>query len=102
MPTRLVFINGEPQDPLEAKVSVFDRGFLYGDSVFETIRTYGGKAFALAEHLARLERSAERVFIPLPVPLATLAAEVQQGLRASNNSESFVRIMLTRGTGPLG
>ncbi len=54
-------------------MSVFDRGFLYGDSVFESLRSYQGTLFALDEHLARLKRSAERVAIVLPVSLATLA-----------------------------
>ncbi len=99
---RIVILNGQVTPPETASISVYDRGFLYGDSVFETIRTYGGKPFALAEHLARLERSAERVFIRLPVSTDTLAAEVGEGLRLAQNAESFVRIMLTRGTGPLG
>jgi branched-chain amino acid aminotransferase len=99
---RIVILNGKVTPPEAATISVYDRGFLYGDSVFETIRTYGGRPFALAEHLARLERSAERVFIPLPVPIDTLAAEVREGLSLAGNAESSARIMLTRGTGPLG
>jgi branched-chain amino acid aminotransferase len=99
---RIVILNGEVTPAETAAISVYDRGFLYGDSVFETIRTYGGKPFALGEHLARLERSAERVFIPLPVSQATIAAEVEQGLALCQNDDSFVRVMLTRGTGPLG
>ena len=99
---RIVIINGEVTPPETAAISVYDRGFLYGDSVFETIRTYGARPFALGEHLARLERSAKRVFIPLTVSRATLAAELEQGLALCQNDESFVRVMLTRGTGPLG
>lgn len=99
---RIVILNGQVTDPAAAAISVYDRGFLYGDSVFETIRAYGGKPFALGEHLARLERSAERVFIPLPVPLDTIAAEVLLGLSLSQHTETFVRVMITRGTGPLG
>jgi branched-chain amino acid aminotransferase len=99
---RAVLINGSPVSPETAFISVYDRGFLYGDSVFETIRTYGGKPFALDEHLARLARSAERVFIPLPVSLATLASEVEQAMQLAANPESYIRVMLTRGTGPMG
>jgi branched-chain amino acid aminotransferase len=102
---RIVILNGQVTPPETAAISVYDRGFLYGDSVFETIRTYGGKPFALDEHLsrlARLARSAERVFIPLPVPTSTIRAEVEQGVGLSENTESFARVMLTRGTGPLG
>lgn len=99
---RLVLVNGEPKAPEEAFVSVYDRGFLYGDSVFETIRTYGGKPFALEEHIARLARSAERVLIPLPLSQDEIAKEVERAVVLANNPESSIRVMLTRGTGPLG
>jgi branched-chain amino acid aminotransferase len=99
---RIVILNGQVVAAETAAISVYDRGFLYGDSVFETIRVYGGKPFALAEHLDRLERSAERVFISLPVPLGVIAEEVRRGIGLSQDAESFVRVMLTRGTGPLG
>ncbi|HMR08073.1 MAG TPA: aminotransferase class IV, partial [Polyangiaceae bacterium] len=75
--TTLVLVDGTLFGPEDAKVSVFDRGFLFGDSVFETVRTYGGRPFRLTEHLERLQRSAGRVFIELPVDLQTLATEVQ-------------------------
>jgi branched-chain amino acid aminotransferase len=84
---RIVILNGEVTPAETAAIPVYDRGFLYGDSVFETIRTYGGKPFALGEHLARLERSAERVFIPLPVSQATIAAEVGQGLALARTTK---------------
>jgi branched-chain amino acid aminotransferase len=114
---RLVSIDGVIQAPEEARVSVYDRGFLYGDSVFETIRTYGGEPFALAEHLARLERSAEHVGIPMPLSRAALARELGAILAASHarargvsgggpaepaSRERYARVMLTRGSGPLG
>ncbi|AKT44192.1 branched-chain amino acid aminotransferase [Chondromyces crocatus] len=88
--------------PEEAKVSVYDRGFLYGDSVFETIRTYAGEPFALDEHLARLERSAARVAITPPLPRVDFALEIRRAIRAARNPESYVRVMITRGTGPMG
>jgi len=99
---RIVILNGQVTPPDTAAISVYDRGFLYGDSVFETIRVYGGKPFALAEHLARLERSAARVFITLPVAVDVVAAEIERGIGLSQEVDSFVRVMLTRGTGPLG
>jgi branched-chain amino acid aminotransferase len=98
----VVMINGRVHGPDEAKVSVFDRGFLYGDSVFETIRTYRGRPFALDRHLARLARSAQLVFIDLPVSLETLEAEVRQALASTGNAESYVRVMITRGESALG
>lgn len=100
--SRLASINGVILAPSEALVSVYDRGFLYGDSVFETIRTYGGEPFALDEHLARLARSAEKVGIALPLELGALAQEARDALQAAGNAESYARIILTRGEGPLG
>ncbi len=97
-----VMIDGQLRAPGDAKVSVFDRGFLYGDSVFETIRTYHSLPFALSEHLARLEASASKVFIELPVPVSQLAEEVRQTLAAAANPESYIRVMITRGQGALG
>lgn len=100
--TTLVSIDGQLHDAEHARVSVFDRGFLYGDSVFETVRTYGGRPFELDEHLRRLERSARRVHIELPVSLQRLAEEIDEVLSAAGNSESYLRVMVTRGQGPLG
>ena len=98
---RVVSIDGVLRSPDQATVSAYDRGFLYGDAVFEVFRTYGGGPFALDEHLARLRRSAERVFIPMPVDEATLRREIEEALGAAGNEESYVRLVLTRGTGPL-
>ncbi len=100
--TTRVWIDGLVHEPEAAVVSVFDRGFLYGDSVFETLRTYGGRAFALLEHLQRLERSAAKVFIELPVSLEVLGAEIEAAVAATGNQESYVRVIVTRGSGPLG
>jgi branched-chain amino acid aminotransferase len=94
-------MDGHVRAPEDATVSVYDRGFLYGDAVFEVLRTYGGRPFALDEHLARLRRSAERVFITLPVDDATLGAEVGRAVEAAGNDESYVRVVVTRGSGPL-
>lgn len=98
----VVMIDGELRPPGAQLVSVFDRGFLYGDSVFETLRTYGGVVFGMTEHLGRLARSAALVFIELPVPLATLEAEVLEAIAAGGNPESYVRVMVTRGQAALG
>lgn len=94
-------IDGRPMAPEAAKVSVFDRGFLYGDSVFEALRTYGGRPFALNRHLLRLARSASRVFIELPVSLEQIGREVESAIVGAGNAESNVRLMLTRGVGEL-
>jgi branched-chain amino acid aminotransferase len=98
----VVSLDGEILGLEAARVSVLDRGFLYGDSVYEVIRTYGGVPFALDRHLERLARSAERLAIPLPVDLATFAREAQHALAASGNAESYLRLVITRGAGELG
>ncbi len=96
-----VAIDGEVFDSDEARVSVFDRGFLYGDSVFEVYRTYAGIPFAETEHLERLARSAARLMIPMPVSIETLSSEVHATLAAAGEGDWYVRVIVTRGTGPL-
>jgi len=94
-----VMIDGLLVPPERARVSVFDRGFLYGDTVFESLRSYRGRPFALDEHLVRLSHSAERVAIRLPVSLDTLRAEIQHALQVHGSPASYVRLTLTRGIG---
>jgi branched-chain amino acid aminotransferase len=98
----VVVIDGKSFGPEQAFVSVFDRGFLYGDSVFETIRTYSGRPFALDEHLDRLRWSAGRVFIELAVGADALKLEIAGALAEAGNPESMIRVMITRGRGELG
>lgn len=98
----IVVIDGKLCPPAEQVVSVFDRGFLYGDSVFETLRTYGGKAFELPAHVERLVNSAALVFIPVPLEKAALGQEIEAAIAAGGNAESYVRVMLTRGQGSIG
>jgi branched-chain amino acid aminotransferase len=93
-------INGRITPAEQARISVLDRGFLYGDSVYEVLRTYSGRPFALEQHLDRLKRSAERIGIALP-DRATLIGQIERSLAASGNYESYCRIIVTRGTGPL-
>jgi branched-chain amino acid aminotransferase len=100
--SRVASIDGVIHAPGDARVSVYDRGFLYGDSVFETIRTYGGEPFALGEHLARLAGSAAKIGITMPIGPADLALEVRRAVRAARNDESYIRVTVTRGTGALG
>ena len=95
-----VFIDGSVCIPEEAKVSVFDRGFLYGDSVYETIGTAYGRLFAARDHLVRLERSAERIGLRVP-PRATIERAIAETVAAAGNTESRVRVILTRGVGKL-
>lgn len=98
----LVNLNGKLVGPEDAKVSIFDRGFLYGDSVYEVVRTYGGRPFAMEPHLVRMRASAERIGMELPWSDEHLQAEVERTLQAAGNDESYVRIVATRGAGEIG
>jgi branched-chain amino acid aminotransferase len=96
----IVFIDGTRRD--EPKVSVYDRGFLYGDSVFEVVRTYGGKCFGLEEHVARLHRSSAKIAMDLPWTERALTDEIAANVKEAGFPESYVRIVVTRGEGTLG
>jgi branched-chain amino acid aminotransferase len=95
-----VSIDGRIQPPGRGSVPVTDRGFLYGDSVYEVIRTYRGRLFALREHLDRLERSAERLQLGLP-PRARIERAVRRTVEAGGFDETYCRIIVTRGGGPI-
>lgn len=102
----LVNINGQITDSASAKISVFDRGFLYGDSVYEVIRTYRGKFFAMDEHLRRLSQSAELLHMKISQPKEELQNECERTLAAFRSahpeSEAYCRIIVTRGVGKIG
>jgi branched-chain amino acid aminotransferase len=99
MPIR-VHIDGAVRLPEDAKVSVFDRGFLYGDSVYETIGTSYGRLFAARDHLDRLDRSASRIGLSVP-PREDIVRAIAETMAAAGNPESRVRVILTRGEGKL-
>lgn len=105
MSTKVYIASGEEPgrivDPADATISVFDRGFLYGDSVYETMRTVGGRSLELDGHLRRLHHSADMIGLHLPGSDADLAAAIDRTHAASGNDESYVRMIVTRGTGPL-
>lgn len=98
----LVSIDGHIVPPEKATISIFDRGFLYGDSVYEVVRTYEGVPFELDHHLERLEGSAARISMSMPYPRAQLAEETLRAHQASGNTDSYIRIVVTRGAGPIG
>ncbi len=100
--TTVVAIDGVVEPGETARISVLDRGFLYGDSVYEVVRTYRGRPFLLAEHLARLERSASLLGIPLPLAREAQGEEIERVLAAAQNAESYLRVIITRGNGPIG
>ncbi len=101
---RVAWVEGIVAAPEEARVSVYDRGFLYGHAVFEVLRTYGGRPFALADHVARLRASSAKVGIDLPWSDAELAAVVHAALAAARDvgdekGEAYLRFMVTGGDG---
>jgi len=96
-----VSINGVLCEPDNARVSIFDRGFLYGDSIYEVLRTVGGRPRWLEEHLVRLERSAAGIGLVLPRTRAQIWGLVDEAVGASGNEECYVRIIVTRGGGDL-
>lgn len=98
----VVSINGQVFPPELAKISVFDRGLLYGDSVFETLGTYAGRPYALSEHVGRLRKSAELVRIDFAVSDEAISSEILRAIEVAGNQESYVRIIVTRGSGELG
>lgn len=98
---RAVSIDGKLVEADAAVVSVYDRGFLFGDAVFEVLRSYGGKAFALEAHVARLRGSAARVAMVLPWDDATLRKDVEQTVAAAGGGDLYVRVVVTRGSGPM-
>lgn len=99
-----VLLNDRLVPAARAKISALDRGFLYGDGLFETVRTYGGTPFGLAQHLRRLARSARFFRIPFDTALAGWRARVARLLRANGLEEddAAVRLTVSRGTGPFG
>lgn len=99
MATR-INIDGALLEPDQAQIPVFDRGFLYGDSVYEVVRTYRGIPFALDRHLQRLGRSAAKLALNLPEQ-AWLEEQIQRTMAAAGNPDSYIRIIVTRGSGPL-
>ncbi len=100
MPTR-ININGVitgPGEAQEAKISVLDHGLLFGDSVYETLRTYEGKPFLFSRHFARLEHSANAIHLKLPWTKSRTLDEIR---RTCLPGECRIRLLITRGVGEL-
>src|SRR5262245_55143157 len=96
----LASVNGTIGALRDAVIPISDHGFLYGDSVYETVRTYGGRPWLLPQHLDRLARSAEAIRLKVP---PGIAEEIARLIAAAPSGPEFaLRIMATRGVGPLG
>jgi len=97
-----IYINGQFYPKSEAKISVFDHGLLYGDGVFEGIRSYNRRVFKLDEHLKRLYESAHSLLLDIPLNMDEMKEAVLETLRVNNLEDAYIRLLVTRGEGDLG
>lgn len=97
-----IYVDGQFYSKEEAKISVFDHGFLYGDGVFEGIRAYNGRVFRLEEHVERLYNSAKTLLMNIPMSQAEMAQVVVETCRRSNLKDAYIRLVVSRGAGDLG
>jgi branched-chain amino acid aminotransferase len=99
---RIIFMNDRLVPEEEARVSVFDHGLLYGDGVFEGLRSYSGRVFRLDAHLDRLWDSARAISLEIPLAKDIVAKAVNETLAANKLVDGYVRLLVTRGAGSLG
>ncbi len=100
--SRLVHINGNLVPQAEATVSVFDHGLLYGDGVFEGLRSYGGKVFRLEQHVRRLYESAMAICLEIPLTQREMCSATNETVAANKIEDGYIRLIVTRGAGTLG
>ncbi len=97
-----IYINGEYFSRADAKISVYDHGLLYGDGVFEGMRIYNGKVFALEDHLVRLYESARAIALTLPLDIDAMRTAVEATVEKNGLTDAYVRLVCTRGGNQLG
>ena len=97
-----VYINGKFYEKQDARISVFDHGFLYGDGVFEGIRSYGRVVFKLKEHIERLYESAQSICLKIPASKENLTKAVCDTLKINKLDDAYIRLIVSRGEGDLG
>lgn len=102
MEERLVYINGEFYPKSQAKVSVFDHGFLYGDGIFEGIRAYNGRIFKCKEHIDRLYDGAKVIDLNIPLTKEEMTEALLETCRRNNIKDGYIRLVVSRGVGDLG
>ena len=100
--SRTIFINDRLVPEAEARISVFDHGLLYGDGVFEGLRSYAGRVFRLDAHLDRLWASARAICLEIPLAKEAMARAVIDTLAANDLKDGYIRLIVTRGAGTLG
>ena len=97
-----IYLDGKLVDASQAKVSVFDHGLLYGDGVFEGIRSYNRLVFKLKQHVDRLYESAHTILLKIPLSKEAMIRAVVATLRANRLRDAYIRLVVTRGPGDLG
>jgi len=97
-----VYISGQLYAKEDAKISVYDHGLLYGDGVFEGIRSYAGKVFRLDRHLDWLWNSAKAIWLQIPITKEEMNAAIYDTLRVNGIEDGYIRVVVTRGAGTLG
>jgi len=97
-----IYINGKFYSKEDAKVSVFDHGFLYGDGVFEGIRSYNCLVFKLKEHIDRLYESAHSIMLDIGITKQEMIKAVLETLKANKLKDAYIRLVVSRGVGDLG
>ncbi|MAT70923.1 MAG: branched-chain amino acid aminotransferase [Planctomycetaceae bacterium] len=100
--SRQVYLAGKLVPAEQATVSVFDHGLLYGDGVFEGLRSYSGKVFRLKEHVDRLYESARAICLTIPMNRTEMAAAIDETVAANEIKDGYIRALVTRGVGTLG
>ncbi|XNN68316.1 branched-chain-amino-acid transaminase [Bacillus pumilus] len=97
-----IFLNDELVKKEDAKISVYDHGFLYGDGVFEGIRVYNGNIFRMKEHLDRLYDSARSIMLNIPYSLEELTEKMIHTVERNGLKDAYIRLVVSRGAGDLG
>jgi branched-chain amino acid aminotransferase len=97
-----IFLNGEFVTKENAKISVYDHGFLYGDGVFEGIRVYSGNVFRLHEHIDRLYNSAKSILLTIPYTKEEMIDYIIETIRRNQYQDAYIRLVVSRGVGDLG
>jgi branched-chain amino acid aminotransferase len=97
-----IYLDGKFVNREDAKVSIFDHGVLYGDGVFEGIRSYGRLVFRLKEHIDRLYESADAIRMKIPLSKETFIETIVEALKVNNLDDGYIRVVVTRGVGDLG
>jgi branched-chain amino acid aminotransferase len=100
--SRKIYISGKLVPREDAKISVFDHGLLYGDGVFEGLRSYGGKVFRLQQHVERLYNSAKAIWLTIPLSPNEMGDAINDTVRANDVDDGYIRAVVTRGAGSLG